>query len=147
MIAPALAVSLFVRDFGGTWTCGNAHYHERWSISAHAGSASSAQMADIVYGDPASPDGFAYVYFVPAAHEWRYDDFHTDGGQSHLHSPGPLDGVWRWTGVYYAPNTAPDPNPVIVWRRTGATIVRTFDKREGAHIMPMGKDSCTPERA
>lgn len=147
MIAPALAASLFVRDFGGTWTCGNAHYHERWSISAHAGSASSAQMADIVYGDPGSPDGFAYVYFVPAANEWRYDDFHADGGQSHLRSEGPKDGVWTWTGVYYAPNAAADPNPVITWRRRGEVIERSFGKRNGATIERMGDDSCSASRA
>lgn len=144
MISALLAASLFVRDFGGTWTCGNAGYHERWTIAAHAGSASSAQMADVVYGNPGAPDGFAYVYFLPAAHAWRYDDFHTDGGQSHLQSAGPLNGVWTWTGTYYPAGAAADPGAVISWQRTARGIVRTFSKRTGTNVERMGADTCIP---
>jgi hypothetical protein len=137
------AVATFVLDFGGQWTCGNSNYHERWAIASHAGAPKTSQMADVVYGDPAFPDGFAYVYFVPGAREWRYDDFHADGGQSHLRSDGPQAGVWTWTGTYYPAGGAADATPFITWQRTAnGTIERHFSRRINGAIVESGRDSC-----
>ena len=91
MIVAALLAALigpksFLYDFGGVWNCGNANYHERWDIHPLA---EHPLITEIVYGDPSKPDGFAFVYYVPSAHEFRYDDFHADGAQSHLIAPLP----------------------------------------------------------
>lgn len=135
----------FLGDFGGNWMCGNAQYHERWAISPHPGANATAQMADVRYGDAASPDGFAYVYFVPAEDEWRYDDFHADGGQSHLHSAGSHNGVWTWTGIYYPAGGAADPSVYITWQRTSdGYLERHFAQKINGKTIDRGVDSCTP---
>jgi len=146
MVLAALATngSQFLQMFSGMWTCGNATYHERWEIAPHQGhDVQGAWIADVVYGDPKHPDGFAYVYFVPGASQFRYDDFHVDGSQSHLTAPSPTNNAWEWTGVYYPDGAAADPTPDITWTLTSqGTIARTFAQRIGGKIVPRGSDSC-----
>ncbi len=135
----------FLQMFSGVWTCGNATYHERWEIRPHAGhDAPGAGMADVVYGDPQHPDGFAYVYYVPGAKEFRYDDFHADGAQAHLSATAPVNGSWEWTGTYYPSGAAADPGPDITWTLTSAgTIARTFAQRVNGKAIVRGSDTCT----
>ncbi len=151
MIAPfVLAAALaapspaFSTDFSGTWRCGNARYHERWEIRSRPGAPPGSDLTDVVYGDPSSPDGFAYVYYVPGARAWRYDDFHADGGQSHLRSDGPRNGVWTWTGWYYPANGPADDGPVITWERSGRSIDRHFSRRIDGRVVEQGSDRCSP---
>ena len=139
--------SQFLQMFSGVWTCGNAHYHERWEVVPHRGTdTQGAWMADVAYGDPQHPDGFAYVYFVPGANQFRYDDFHIDGSQSHLTAPPPTNGAWEWTGTYYPDAAAPDPGPDITWRLTPqGTIARTFAQRVNGKAIVRGSDTCTKQ--
>jgi len=147
ILAAVADAAAFLKDFTGVWTCGNASYHERWEIRPHRGyDAPNASMADVVYGDPQKPDGFAYVYFVPGANEFRYDDFHADGAQSHLTSPGPAGDAWEWTGTYYPKGAPADPGPDIIWTlSTPTTIARTFSQRVNGAPIQRGADSCTRE--
>jgi len=140
--------SQFLQMFQGVWRCGNATYHERWEIRPHQGSdAQGAWIADVVYGDPQHPDGFAYVYFVPGANTFRYDDFHVDGSQAHLTSPPPANGSFEWTGTYYPDGGAPDPNPDITWTLTPqGTIARAFGQHVDGKTVQRGSDLCVPLR-
>jgi hypothetical protein len=142
VLAVLAGPSSFLNDFGGVWNCGNANYHERWDIHPLA---SHPEITEIVYGDPSKPDGFAFVYYVPSAHEFRYDDFHADGAQSHLTSPGPLVApwVWEWTGTYYPMNQPADPNPDITWTLQSGTIARSFRQRVNGTPVQRGSDTCT----
>ena len=143
---PPIGSDWFLNDFGGVWTCGNAGYHERWDIHTLAG---HRQIAEVIYGDPNKPDGYAFVYFVPSVHQYRYDDFHADGAQSHLTATVPLvkPGIpikWDWTGTYYPMNQPVDPNPDITWERASqSTIERVFRKRVNGAPVEQGRDTCT----
>lgn len=139
LLAAIVSPNSFVNDFGGVWTCGNANYHERWEIRALPG---RAPVAEVVYGDPAKPDGFAFVYFVPEEHLFRYDDFHADGAQSHL-TGFPTDAVWDWTGSYEPKGGPLDPNPDITWTRHNDTIERSFRQRVKGTPVVRGSDTCT----
>jgi len=146
IVAALLAVLVgpksFLNDFGGVWNCGNANYHERWDIHPLV---RHPEISELVYGDPSKPDGFAFVYYVPSAHEFRYDDFHADGAQSHLVSDGPATSTpWDWTGTYYPMNQSPDPNPDIIWKLTAqGTIERNFRQRVNGVPVERGSDTCT----
>lgn len=141
LAALVIAPSRFLDDFGGTWTCGNANYHERWDIRAFAG---HAPLAEVVYGDPAKPDGYAFVYLVPDENVFRYDDFHADGAQAHLTAPIPSNHTWNWTGTYDPIGAATDPNPDIIWTLTSKdTIERHFRKKINGTPVEQGSDICT----
>lgn len=143
LLAVLVGPSTFLDYFGGVWNCGNANYHERWDIHPLAG---HPPIAEVVYGDPSKPDGFAFVYWVPDAGLFRYDDFHADGAQSHLTASGPatFQASWDWTGMYYPMNQPADPNPDILWTRTPqGTIERVFRKRVNGTPVEQGRDTCT----
>lgn len=142
ILAMYMSPGSFLQFFGGVWNCGNANYHERWDIHPLA---SHPEITEIIYGDPSKPDGFAFVYFVLGAGNFRYDDFHADGAQSHLTSPGPSiePWTWDWTGTYYPNRQLPDPNPDITWTRVGERIERHFRKRINGTPVEQGSDSCT----
>lgn len=130
----------FLNDFGGTWTCTNGTYHVRWDIHPLAGHPS---IAEVVYGDPAKPAGFAFVYFVPGAEQFRYDDFHADGAQAHLTSSPPTNGAWEWSGVYYPIGNNPDTSGDIIWQRTATRIERHFRQRVNGTPVERASDVCT----
>ncbi len=138
-LAALLGPSSFLIDFGGVWTCGNANYHERWDIHPLAG---RAEITEVVYGDPAKPDGYAFVYFVPEEHVFRYDDFHADGAQSHL-TGFPTNAVWEWTGNYEPKGGPVDTSPDITWTRHNDMIERSFGQRVKGTALARGSDTCT----
>lgn len=144
IFAAATAGSQFLQMFSGIWTCGNASYHERWEIKPHVGhDAPDAWIADVTYGDPAHPDGFAYVYYVPGANEFHYDDFHLDGSQAHLSAAPPLAKRFEWTGMYYPDGGTPDPGPDVTWTlNDDGTISRTFAQRVNGKAITRGSDTC-----
>lgn len=141
VITPGTA---FLDQFSGAWTCGNAHYHEAWRIGPHVGTpVPGVAYADVEYGDPARPDGRAFVYYNPTEHAFRYDDFHADGTQSHLTSPGPVDGVWAWTGIYYPIDGQADPSVYVTWKlEPDGSIARVFAQHFGKRIVTRGADRC-----
>jgi hypothetical protein len=81
---------------------------------------------------------------VPSVHQFRYDDFHADGAQSHLVSDAPAGfQPWDWTGTYYPMNQPPDPNPDITWIRRNDSIERHFRKKINGTPVEQGRDVCT----
>ena len=135
----------FLHDFAGTWTCGNARYHETWRVGAHAGpNVPGVTIADVAYGDASHPDGRAFVYYEPSERAYHYDDFHADGSQSHLTSPPPQHGTWTWTGTYDPIGKAPDHTVDVTWALLpNGTIARRFAQRIGGNVIVRGSDRCT----
>lgn len=142
VLAAATNVSAaFFRDFGGTWTCGNATYHARWSIESPDGN----YWTIVRYGSDAQHiDGTAYVGWLPQDNVYVYNDYHNDGGFAQLTASAPSDGVWHWTGKYYASGAkSADTGPDITWTLKNGTIVRAFAKRTNGKLTNTGSDTCT----
>ncbi|MDE2480713.1 MAG: hypothetical protein KGN02_00810 [bacterium] len=144
LAAATSSATAFLDDFAGSWRCGNARYHESWRIARHPNPALPAvTIADVSYGDPAHPDGMAFVYFAPSEHGFRYDDFHADGAQSHLHAALPRDHRWEWTGTYEPAGAALDPSVDVIWtREPDGSIARIFAQRIGGKTIVRGSDRC-----
>lgn len=136
-----MIANLFLSAFAGTWTCGNARYHAQWRISAAAG---KSEWAQIQYGPIDAPDGTAFAGSLPQEHAYVYNDFHNDGSFARLSSPGPVNGVWTWTGTYYPRGGAADFAPYITWAiASNGTIERHFAKKTDKGLIDSGSDVCT----
>ena len=142
MLAAAV-MSAFLAAFGGTWTCasetpGVPHPHgTRWTIAAAPHSSWTR-----VQFSPAHDGGVAYVGWLAPARTWIYEDFHDDGSYATNASPGPVAGVWTWTGAYTSADRV--LHYAVQWRRDGATIRRAFGRMIGTSFRPSAGDLCRP---
>jgi hypothetical protein len=137
MIALVLAsLSLFAQAFDGSWTCTGGY---PWHIAPAPGSGWTV----VQWGPRTAAGGTAYVGYVPKQNQWIYEDFHGDGSYATNTSPGPVDGAWPWTGIYFTGSDT--DHGTVIWQRTSAKrIDRTFKvsvngKPRQAH------DSCRPK--
>ena len=141
VIAAVTAASLFLTQFGGTWSCGNAQYHAAWTIAQAPG---KSAWTSVTYGDPKNPGGTAYVGWLPQQQRYVYRDFHSDGSYAELSAPTPSNGTWTWTGDYYPAGGSKDDGPLITWRLApDGSIERHFSKRTGTTVEERGSDRCT----
>lgn len=138
MLALLLAsVSAFAQMFGGTWTCHDGSYTVPWRIAP----AAAPTWTTVSYGSP-NLGGIAYVGYLPAAHSWIYDDFHSDGSYSRNLSPGPSGSTWVWTGSYFTATQIRQGS--VTWRLTSSRrIDRIFAPLQNGKYVTSGGDYCT----
>ncbi len=138
----AVALNAFLAAFGGAWTCAppgggisTLHGGTPWTIAAAPHSTWTRVGTASAHGG-----SVAYVGYLPLEKTWLYNVFHDDGSFATNVSPGPVDGVWTWTGSYTMPQRV--VHEAVQWRRDGATIRRGFGRLIGASFRESAGDVC-----
>ncbi len=125
--------------FLGSWDCHGPHYHSINTFAAVQGS----RWITNRWGPKDEPGGMAYIGYVPARHEWVYEDFHYDGGFGEVTSKGEQHGMWIWAGPYYTPDGTTLHGRIVYVLHAHARYDRLFEMPAGSSWKQTGSDTCT----
>ena len=134
------AANAFLAAFGGTWLCtqrapGPLAAHSTWTIAATTdGSWVSVRR------DARGQTEIGFVGYLPAAQQWLYEEFQSDGGFASHTSSGPQNGVWTWTGTYTTPQRS--LHGAFQWRRQGADFRQGFGRMLGPSFRELASATC-----
>jgi hypothetical protein len=141
MLAAVLAGNAFLSAFGGTWSCTPhipgvvAAPRSRWTI------AQAPQSSWVVlHWSARTANGTAFVGYLGHDQTWVYDDFHSDGSLTANTSPGPVNGVWTWSGSFTTQQRL--HHGAIQWRREGKGFRQSFGRLIGASFVESASATC-----
>jgi hypothetical protein len=137
----AVAVSAFLRAFGGTWAC-TPHVPgvagapvSHWTIAAAPRSAWT-----VVQWTGRTQNGTAFVGYLTPDQQWIYDDYHSDGSLSASTSSGPQNGTWTWSGTVTSQQRV--LHGAIQWRRESDGFRQGFGRLIGTSFRETAFATC-----